>query len=143
MARTRGRGERRDDARALVAVAVGGALGATARYAVDVAADRWGIALPWATLAVNVLGCALMGLLVAYVLAHPARHLLWRPFLGVGVLGGFTTFSAFAADAVLLADQGAGATSAAYVVATLAGGLLALWGGTSLGRSLRRRRPVT
>ena len=143
MARTRGRGERRDDARALIAVAVGGALGATARYAVDVAADRWGIALPWATLAVNVLGCALMGLLVAYVLAHPARHLLWRPFLGVGVLGGFTTFSAFAADAVLLADQGAGATSAAYVVATLAGGLLALWGGTLLGRSLRRRRPVT
>jgi CrcB protein len=143
MARTRGRAERRDDARALAAVAVGGALGATARYAVDVATDRWGIALPWATLAVNVLGCALMGLLVAYVLAHPARHLLWRPFLGVGVLGGFTTFSAFAADAVLLADQGAGATSAAYVVATLAGGLLALWGGTSLGRSLRRRRPVT
>jgi CrcB protein len=84
-----------------------------------------------------------MGLLVAYVLAHPARHLLWRPFLGVGVLGGFTTFSAFAADAALLADQGAGTTSAAYVVATLAGGLLALWGGTSLGRSLRRRRPVT
>jgi CrcB protein len=143
MARTRGRAERRDDARALTAVAVGGALGATARYAVDVATDRWGIALPWATLAVNVLGCALMGLLVAYVLAHPARHLLWRPFLGVGVLGGFTTFSTFAADAVLLADQGAGATSAAYVVATLAGGLLALWGGTSLGRSLRRRRPVT
>lgn len=143
MARTRGRAERLDDARALVAVAVGGALGATARYAVDVVADRSGIALPWATLAVNVLGCALMGLLVAYVLAHPARHLLWRPFLGVGVLGGFTTFSAFAADAVLLADQGAGATSAAYVVATLAGGLLALWGGTSLGRSLRRRRPVT
>jgi len=143
MARTRGRAERRDDARALAAVAVGGALGATARYAVDVATDRWGIALPWATLAVNVLGCALMGLLVAYVLAHPARHLLWRPFLGVGVLGGFTTFSAFAADAVLLADQGAGATSAAYVVSTLAGGLLALWGGTSLGRSLRRRRPVT
>ena len=143
MARTRGRAERRDDARALAAVAVGGALGATARYAVDVATDRWGIALPWATLAVNVLGCALMGLLVAYVLAHPARHLLWRPFLGVGVLGGFTTFSAFAADAVLLEDQGAGATSAAYVVATLAGGLLALWGGTSLGRSLRRRRPVT
>jgi len=143
MARTRGRAERRDDARALAAVAVGGALGATARYAVDVATDRWGIALPWATLAVNILGCALMGLLVAYVLAHPARHLLWRPFLGVGVLGGFTTFSAFAADAVLLADQGAGATSAAYVVATLAGGLLALWSGTLLGRSLRRRRPVT
>jgi len=143
MTSTRGRADRREDARAIVVVALGGALGATARYAVDVAAERWGIALPWATLAVNILGCALMGLLVAYVLANPARHLLWRPFLGVGVLGGFTTFSAFAADAVLLADKGAGVTSAAYVVATLAGGLLALWGGTSLGRALRRRRPVT
>lgn len=130
------------DARALAAAAGGGAIGAMARYAVDQAADRLGVALPWATLAINVVGCVLMGILVSYVLAHPARHLLWRPFLGVGVLGGFTTFSAFAGDAVLLADDGAWAASAAYVVATLGGGLLALWAGFSMGRGLRRRRPV-
>lgn len=130
------------DARALAAAAGGGAIGAMARYAVDQAADRLGVALPWATLAINVVGCVLMGILVSYVLAHPARHLLWRPFLGVGVLGGFTTFSAFAGDAVLLADDGAWAASAAYVVATLVGGLLALWAGFSMGRGLRRRRPV-
>ena len=130
------------DARAFAAAAGGGASGAMARYAVDQAADRLGVALPWATLAINVVGCVLMGILVSYVLAHPARHLLWRPFLGVGVLGGFTTFSAFAGDAVLLADDGAWAASAAYVVATLVGGLLALWAGFSMGRGLRRRRPV-
>ena len=131
------------DARALAVVAAGGAIGAMARYAIDLAAEHLGVALPWATLAINVVGCALMGVLVSYVLAHPARHLLWRAFLGVGVLGGFTTYSAFAGDAVRLAETGTLATSAAYVMATLALGLLALWAGMSLGHSLRRRRPVT
>lgn len=136
------RAEGRDEIRAFLAVAAGGALGATARYAVDVLASESGIAAPWATLVINVVGCALMGLLVAYVLAHPARHPLWRPFLGIGVLGGFTTFSAFAADAVLLADAGNVVASAAYVIATLVCGLLALWLGMRLGRALRHRRPV-
>lgn len=136
------RAEGRDEIRAFLAVAAGGALGATARYAVDVLAGEWGIAAPWATLVINVVGCALMGLLVAYVLAHPARHPLWRPFLAIGVLGGFTTFSAFAADAVLLADAGDIAASAAYVIASLGGGLLALWLGTRLGRALHHRRLI-
>ena len=131
------------DARAFAVAAAGGALGALARYAVDLTAEGRGWALPWATLAINVFGCLLMGALVSYVLAHPARHQLWRPFLGAGVLGGFTTFSAFAGDAVLLTDQGAWGVSAAYVVATLAGGLLALWAGYAMGHALRRRRPVT
>ncbi|MFM1965156.1 MAG: hypothetical protein RL134_881 [Actinomycetota bacterium] len=143
MSGTLDRADRRDEIRAFLAVAAGGALGATARYGVDVLAGERGIAAPWATLVINVVGCALMGLLVAYVLAHPARHPLWRPFLGIGVLGGFTTFSAFAADAVLLADAGDITTSAAYVVATLVCGLLALWLGTRLGRALRQRRPVS
>lgn len=138
MSPARGRPDPRRDAPALVLAATGGAIGATARYAVEVAADRAGIALPWATLAVNLVGCALMGLLVSYVLAHPARHPLWRPFLGLGVLGGFTTFSAFAGDAVLLADAGAWVAGAAYVVAMLVGGLLALRLGYAAGRALRR-----
>lgn len=131
------------DVRALAVAAAGGALGAMARYAVDLTADGFGVALPWATLTINVVGCVLMGVLVSFVLAHPARHLLWRPFLGAGVLGGFTTFSAFAGDAVRLADEGAWIASAAYVVVTLAGGLLALWAGYTAGLALRRRMPVT
>jgi CrcB protein len=106
---------------------------------VDVVAAAWGLAAPWATLTVNLVGCALMGLLVSAILAHPARHPLWRPFLGIGVLGGFTTFSAFAADAVLLGDEGAWAASAAYVIATLMGGLAAMWLGYTVGHTLRRR----
>lgn len=139
----RSRDRAHEQGRALLAAVAGGALGATARYAVDASADRLGIAMPWATLSINIVGCALMGLLVAYVLAHPARHPLWRPFLGAGVLGGFTTFSAFAGDAALLADEGAWATSAAYVVATVVAGLLALWCGLVLGQAMRRRKPVT
>ena len=122
---------------------MGGAIGAMARYAIDVAADSAALAQPWATLAVNVVGCALMGALVSYVLAHPGRHRLWRPFLGVGVLGGFTTFSAFAADVVLLADAGAWVANAMYVVATLAGGLFAVWIGYATGHALSRSRPAT
>ena len=130
------------DARPVAVAAAGGALGAMARYAVDLAAEGLGYSLPWATLTINLVGCLLMGVLVSYVLAHPARHQLWRPFLGAGVLGGFTTFSAFAGDAVLLADEGAWAAGAAYVVATLVGGLIAVWAGYELGHALRRRRPV-
>lgn len=139
MPRTRVGVDRPGDIRAVTAVAAGGAIGATLRYAVSASADHMGVAPPWATLCVNVIGCASMGLLVSYVLAHPARHPLWRPFLGIGLLGGFTTFSAFAADAVLLADDGMWVGSAAYVVSTMAGCLLALWLGTALGRSLRGR----
>jgi fluoride exporter len=97
------------------------------------------VSVPWATLTINIVGCALMGLLVAYVLAHPRRHPLWRPFLGAGLLGGFTTFSAFAADAVALADAGTWMLSAAYVVATLVGGLIALTLASMAGHALRRR----
>lgn len=131
------------DARALFAAAAGGALGAIARYAIDLTADRLGVALPWATLTINVVGCALMGVLVSFVLAHPSRHVLWRPFLAVGVLGGFTTFSALAGDAVGVANEGAWLASAAYIVATLAGGLVAMWAGYAVGHALHRRRPVT
>lgn len=88
-----------------VAVAAGGAGGALARFGVSIFADSMGIASPWATVAVNIVGCLLMGLLVAAVIANPARRALWQPLLGVGLLGGFTTFSAFAADSVMLLDD--------------------------------------
>lgn len=123
-----------------LAVPVGGALGASSRWGISVLVAEAGGDLPLATLAVNVLGCLAMGLLVAFVLAHPARHPLWRPFLGVGFLGGFTTFSAFAADTILLARDGAWAMSAAYLVVSLAGCLLAVWAGIAIGRRIQDRR---
>ncbi|MDJ0631484.1 MAG: fluoride efflux transporter CrcB [Rhodobacter sp.] len=108
----------------LLQVALGGALGASGRYLTGVAAVRiMGHGFPWGTLAVNVLGSMLMGALVV-VLAHLSATRL-APFLMTGVLGGFTTFSAFSLDAVTLYERGqvglAGAYVAGSVVLSLAG----------------------
>ena len=129
-----------DSIRAVAAVAAGGAVGALGRYAIGEAGAGLGIAAPWATLAVNVSGCFLMGLLVAAILADPSRHPLWRPLLGIGALGGFTTFSAFAGDAVLLAGEGSWLAAVGYVAVTLVGGLLALRAGVATGQMRRAPR---
>ena len=113
----------------LAVVAVGGSAGSAARYAVALLLPHdAGAGVPWATLAANALGCLLIGVLVVLV---EGRHPLLRPLLGVGVLGGFTTFSTFAVDAVVLADRGAVWTSAAYVTGTLVTALAAVSLGVS------------
>jgi CrcB protein len=118
----------------LVAVAAGGAIGAVARWLIE----RGTVALldtePVATLLVNVIGCLLMGILVARVLGGAVQWPLARPFLGTGVLGGFTTFSAYSADAVVLARDGSPVLAGAYLVGTLALCLLAVWVGSRMGR---------
>ncbi|WP_340559976.1 fluoride efflux transporter FluC [Streptomyces sp. GSL17-111] len=117
----------------LAAIALGGAAGGLARYA----AVRWWPAgsgeFPAALLGVNVVGCALLGLLMAWIAARDAHPLL-RPFLGVGVLGGFTSFSAYALDGTLLFDAGAPGTALAYLAGTLLLSLAAVWAGVTLGR---------
>ena len=126
---------------AFAAVAVGGAIGALARWGVDRLVEAGGRHPVSATLLVNLVGCFLMGVLVSYVLSHPARHGLWRPFLGVGVLGGFTTFSAFAVDTVVLVRDGDAAWALAYLLASVAGSLASVWVGFAVGRTLRRQSP--
>ena len=120
--------------RVILAVAAGGALGAVARWLVE----RGTVALldsePTATLLVNVIGCLLMGVLVARVLGGVVRWPLARPFLGIGVLGGFTTFSAYSADAVVLARDGSPIVAGGYLIGTLALCLAAVWVGGRLGR---------
>ncbi len=86
----------------LAAVAVGGVLGAEARWGLTEALPHADRAWPWATLITNVSGCLLIGVLMVWVVEHGSAHHLVRPFLGVGVLGGFTTFSTFALDTVHL-----------------------------------------
>ena len=112
-------------------VMLGGALGSGARYGVGLALPRAGF--PWATLAVNVSGGLAMGLL-AGVLARGGGQEAWRLFLGVGFLGGFTTFSSFALDAVTLAERGAGGLAALYVLGSLAGAI----GGVAAGLALAK-----
>ncbi|MDA8372433.1 MAG: fluoride efflux transporter CrcB [Nocardiopsaceae bacterium] len=111
----------------LAAVALGGALGAAARYG---AALLWPSAtgsFPWTTLAVNTAGCAAIGVLMVLTTEVWTAHRLVRPLIGTGVLGGFTTFSAYAADIVHLIEAGRAGTGAAYLGLTLAAALAAVW----------------
>lgn len=107
-------------------MSVGGAAGALARWGVVEAAPGAG---PWATLGINLVGCLLIGVLVAVLARHDAPPLT-RPLLGTGVLGGFTTFSGYAVDGTGLLGAGRFDAAALYLVGTLAGAVLAVWLGT-------------
>ena len=111
--------------------ALGGALGSVARYGVGFAAARWlGLAFPWGTLIVNVAGGLAMGVLAARV--GPAEEST-RLLLGVGLLGGFTTFSAFSLETARLLEHDFGA-AALYVLGSLVLSVGACWLGLMLGR---------
>ena len=102
----------------LLQVALGGALGATGRYLTGVAVVRLlGHGFPWGTLTVNVVGSFLMGVMVVVVGQLGGTRL--SPFLVTGVLGGFTTFSAFSLDALTLYERGHSGIAAAYVLASV------------------------
>lgn len=111
-----------------ILVMLGSAVGGGARLWLSTAVARLtGATFPWGTLAVNLLGCLLVGVLGA-LFAPPGRMHDVQPlrvFLIVGVLGGFTTFSAFALDALLLVQRGAAAAAATYVFASVVGCLTA------------------
>ncbi|MBC7156902.1 MAG: CrcB family protein [Rhodobacteraceae bacterium] len=103
----------------LALVALGGAVGAVLRHLGVLGAARWlGAGFPYGTLAVNVAGSFLIGVVFSALTAREAMHL--APFLTVGVLGGFTTFSAFSLDALILWERGAAGLAAAYVLASVA-----------------------
>lgn len=116
------------------AVALGGALGAVLRHGVSTALPTVPETFPWPTLLVNVVGCLVLGALMV-VIEVRAPHELVRPFLGVGVLGGFTTFSTYVTDAMRLIAHGDPGLALAYVVATLVAALAA----TLLGILVARR----
>lgn len=120
----------------LAAVAMGGAVGAVARWAAAIASPTPPAGFPWMTLAVNVLGCFLIGVLVALVTDVVAAHRMVRPFLGTGVLGGFTTFSGYAVDGTQLLQQGRVGAAGAYLATTLVGALPATWLGLGIVRHL-------
>jgi CrcB protein len=110
----------------LVTIAAGGALGALGRAGLQHLAPHGPTGFPWATLGINTSGCLLIGALMA-VLGHlGGGHPLARPFLGVGVLGGFTTFSTYAVDIQQALVAGAPGTALAYLAATLLGALVAV-----------------
>lgn len=115
-------------------VAAGGATGSLGRYAVGLALPHVAGTFPWAAFVVNVTGSCAMGLLVAWVLSMQDPHPLLRPFLGVGVLGGWTTFSSFALDVHALAGAGRAGQAIGYVLASFVAGLVAVGIGLWLGQ---------
>jgi fluoride exporter len=126
--------------RLLVVIAVGGAAGACARYG---AARLWPTtpgSFPWTTLVVNAIGCAAIGVLMVMVVELGSAHPYVRPFLGTGVLGGFTTFSTYAVDVERLLDAGRPGRALGYLALTVVVALAAVWTAASAARRLVPRR---
>jgi fluoride exporter len=123
--------------RLLLLATVGGALGSGARHLVNVAVTRaMGPAFPWATLTVNVVGSFLMGFLVDMILRRFGGSVEMRTFLATGILGGFTTFSAFTLDVSALLGRGDHTGAVTYIVASVAISLIALYAGLALSKAL-------
>ncbi|MGY1630713.1 fluoride efflux transporter CrcB [Geodermatophilus sp. SYSU D01186] len=109
--------------------ALGGAIGALARWGIETALPRSPGGWPWATLLVNLTGCLLLGALYAALAARSPEPPWVRPLLGVGVLGGYTTYSTFAVEVVELTDAGAALLAVGYVLVSVLGGVLAVAAG--------------
>ncbi|SNX56383.1 protein CrcB [Streptomyces sp. TLI_55] len=132
----------RGQAPVVAVVALGGAIGATARYALSLWWPLQPGGFPWATFWTNVVGCAVIGVFMVLITDVWAAHRLVRPFFGTGVLGGFTTFSTYAVDIRRLIASGHPGTGLAYLAATLFAALTAVWlAATATRRVLKRRQP--
>lgn len=119
----------------LLLVALGGGIGAALRFLVSRSMARAGTTFPWATLTVNVTGSLLLGLILPWLAGDPETA-RWRAFLGLGVLGAFTTFSTFSYDVVVLSGEQGYRRAAAYVGMSLILGLAAIAAGIAVGSRL-------
>ncbi|HWA37401.1 MAG TPA: fluoride efflux transporter CrcB [Burkholderiales bacterium] len=124
--------------REVLLVALGGALGSVGRYACGAAVLQYSVGwrFPAGTFLVNVLGCLVAGLLIGLAENYGFLTAQVRLLLFTGFLGGFTTFSAFGVETVALIQRGEVVVAGAYVVASVACGVLALWGAVKLGGML-------
>lgn len=123
-------------------VAVGGAIGASARYGASLIWPTAPGTFPTTMLLVNVIGCAVMGVFMVILTEVRTPHRLLRPFFGTGVLGGFTTFSTYAVDIERLVESGHVGTGLAYLGLTLLAALAAVWSAAwSTRRVVEWRRP--
>ncbi|TCV61337.1 camphor resistance protein CrcB [Neorhizobium sp. R1-B] len=121
----------------MLLVAIGGALGSVCRYLVGLWALRqFGPNFPWGTLTVNVAGSFAIGLLAELIVRRYDASPEMRLLLITGVLGGFTTFSAFSLDVITLFERGAALAGATYVLASVAISLGAVFAGLALGRAM-------
>jgi len=116
-------------------VFLGAGIGGALRHGVNVGAARmWGFGFPYGTVIVNIVGSFLMGLLAGYFAFRPGIGQHWRLFLTTGILGGFTTFSAFSLDSALLIERHAYGLAAGYMVGSVAASISALFFGLAVFR---------
>lgn len=121
----------------LLLVGAGGAIGSILRYLVGLwTVHRFGPGFPWGTLGVNITGSFLIGVLAEVIMRKFGASPEMRVFLITGVLGGYTTFSAFSLDAAMLAERGDVLLSMVYVIASVALSLLAVFSGLALMRAI-------
>lgn len=126
---------RHPDWRWVAAVALGGALGAPARYAVAALVDITPGTFPWGTFWINVSGSFALGVLLVRLRRWLPRARYLRPFLGTGFLGAYTTYSTFAVETDLLVRNGYWGVALAYTAASIVVGLAAAAGGMALARA--------
>lgn len=120
----------------LLWVAAGGAIGASLRHLANLAGLRiMGTSFPWSTLVVNVIGSFLMGLFIMWLTKRVGTPPEVRLFIATGILGGFTTFSAFSLDVANMVERGAMSTAFAYITASVVISLAAVFIGLWFGRS--------
>lgn len=124
-------------------IGAGGAIGGAARWALNEVWPPVSGGFPWATFVENVTGCLILGALMVYLLDvwRPSRYA--RPFLGIGVLGGFTTFSAYAAETHALLREDQGLLALGYLFGTLIVALAASWAGIVVARTAAGITPRT
>jgi len=129
----------RADPSILAAIALGGALGAPARYGVAQVIHVHANGFPWATFWTNITGSFLLGFVLALLIERfpPSRYA--RPFIATGFLGAYTTYSTFAVETDLLIKNGHALVASVYAVASLLVGFAAVWIGLALGRPRRAR----
>jgi fluoride exporter len=121
----------------VIAIAIGGAVGSVLRYWVSTGVHDWlGRGFPYGTLAVNVLGCLVMGALFVLLTERSAANSVMRAGLLIGMLGGFTTFSSFSIETFNLIEQGAVAKAAGNMAASLFLCVGATWLGVMLARQI-------
>jgi fluoride exporter len=123
----------------LGAISAGGAIGALARYGLSAAWPHPPGHFPWAVFVINVSGCFLIGVLMVVITEVVTPHRLVRPFLGVGVLGGYTTFSTYTGDIQQLVAAGAARTALVYLAGTLVAALAAVYAALTVTRAVTRR----
>ncbi len=118
----------------LAVIALGGALGAPARYELSRVIGVGATGFPWGIFWVNISGSLVLGILIMLLIERrpPSRYL--RPFLAVGFLGAYTTYSTYMVDADLLIKDGHAPTAVAYVLGSAVAGLAAVWAGILIGR---------